>query len=62
MNGCNGEGNLLTCNKYCPELGVAGYDNTGTEVLVLQCCFPVQSFSVIPSAAAAVFLASDNSE
>lgn len=29
MNGCSGEGNLLTCNKYWPELGVAGYDNTG---------------------------------
>lgn len=21
MNGCNVEGNLLSCNKYCPELG-----------------------------------------
>jgi hypothetical protein len=32
MNGCNGEGNLLACNKYCPELGLPGMITRETKL------------------------------
>lgn len=58
MNGCNGEGNLLTCNKYFPELGVASYDNTEDS----SSSTSMQSPSAIFIGYALSFLASDNNE
>lgn len=36
MNGCCGEGNLLSCNKYCPELGLQGVITLETKLWYLS--------------------------
>lgn len=36
MNGCSGEGNLLSRNKYCPELGLQGVITLETKLWYLS--------------------------